>query len=179
MFFYIPLKAKLLLIPFLLITFFYNLDFRYAPIPKLRNNGILKIVSVAAVWSGLIVLIPQMVYQNNLKYEWILKSLFVFIYILMLTMSFDQRDLLIDKQSLKTLPQRFSAGLKYIYLIFLLILLILSFYIFKDKELIISILTIILSVILCSYSHEKKSFYYTAFWIEAIPVFWYLALHYI
>jgi L-asparagine transporter-like permease len=145
----------------------------------LRNNGILKIVSVAAVWSGLIVLIPQMVYQNNLKYEWILKSLFVFIYILMLTMSFDQRDLLIDKQSLKTLPQRFSAGLKYIYLIFLLILLILSFYIFKDKELIISILTIILSVILCSYSHEKKSFYYTAFWIEAIPVFWYLTLNYI
>jgi hypothetical protein len=168
---------KIYLLPFFIITFFYNLDFRYAPISKLRNNGILKILSVATVWSGLIVIIPGLTYQT-ISFDLLLyKTLFVFIYILMLTLSFDQRDLFIDEKQLKTIPQRCKKKLHLIYFIFFIILIYLSFRIFSGKQLFISLFIVFISTILCSHSNENKSFYYTAFWIEALPVIWFLLLN--
>ena len=168
--------SRLALIPFMLISFFYNYHFKFAPFMKLRNNGVVKIISVAVVWAGLTTLIPTLS-NGHLSYESILKFLWVFFYVILLTLSFDQRDLYIDETELKTIPQLYRSKLLYIYLILSVILGLLSLCIFKEKELIISFFIITLSAFSGYRSNEYKSYYYTAFWIEALPVFWLLILY--
>ncbi len=171
-YFHLKPYMQLRLIPFFAISFFYNYHFKFAPFLRLRNNGIVKIISVALVWAGLTVWV-----RASFETGMLLKFLFVFMYVLMLTMSFDQRDLYIDKQELKTIPQIFTSGLVYIYLIIASFLFILSLYIFTGIDLIISIFIVILSVILCYFSNDKKSYYYTAFWIEGLALLWFLLLY--
>jgi len=175
-YYYLPLRTKLILIPFMAMTLFYNLDAKWLPINRLRSNGIVKIMVVAIVWTGIVIIVPHFEYSyfTNKKWFFLLKTAFVFIYIMMLTMSFDQRDLLIDDKNLKTLPQLYKNKLFYFYVVFNILLTLISINIFDtDWQLVISIIMINLSTFLCLKSTEHKSFYYTAFWIEGLPILWY------
>jgi len=175
-FIYFAKIIKLLLIPFFGLTLFYNLNFSFLPFGKLRKNGVIKIVVVALVWSGLLVFIPEFssIYHSGNYLNTCLVCVFVFIYVLMLTMSFDQRDLLIDNSNLRTLPQLYSKYLIYFYVFFNAILTLIA-YVYTDSLLAFSIyiFMINLSVLLCYKSTEHKNFYYTAFWIEGLPILWY------
>lgn len=174
----LPFSTKIILIPFIIITFLYNYNFTNLPLLKLRNNGILKIISVSLVWSVLTILIPE---WKNIEDEKmiVLKFVFVFVYVLMLTLSFDQRDLYIDEKELKTLPQLFKGKIIYFYLIISIVLSILLFYIFKSDQLIVSLAYLLISVYLCFQSDEKKSFFYTAFWIEGFPIWWLIGFYFL
>ncbi len=176
-FWQLPIKIKIYLIPIIIISIFYNFDYKYAPIPALRNNGILKVLIVAFSWSILSVVIPGFMNQYNTRVAelWV-KAGFVFIYILMLTISFDQRDILVDHAKLKTFPRLFGKQIIYFYLLFFILLSFINYALFDGKFFYITTLILIISVILCVFSTEKKSFYYTAFWIEALPVFWWILL---
>ena len=168
---------KLLLIPFFGLTLFYNLSFKFLPFDNLRKNGIVKIIIVALVWSGLLVFIPQFlsIYHSGNYLNTCLACIFVFVYVLMLTMSFDQRDLLIDNINLRTLPQLYSRYLIYFYVVFNTILTLIAYaYTQNILEFVIYIIIINLSTFLCYQSTEQKHFYYTAFWIEGLPIFWYI-----
>ncbi len=175
LFFYLPTKVKFSLIPLVIITFFYQSNF---PAFSFRQNGILKIVTVAFVWAMLIVVIPDLYYNiEDLYYniegsQLIIKFLFVFLYVLLLTLSFDQRDILIDSRDLGTLPQLFPHYKKYIYLIFALLLIPLSTLIFEGLERYVAIFILLLSLVFSWFSDIKKSFYYTSFLIEGIPILW-------
>jgi len=167
----LDILQKIWLIPFFLLSFFYNLNIKKIPFGKLRTNGIVKILIVALVWSGLIIIIPQL--QGFKNTQVLFHSIFVFIYILVLTMSFDQRDVLIDNPGLKTIPQIYKQHIHYFYAFFGLILIGLSFLIFTNYQgLLISNTIILLSIGLCFNSDKHKSFYYTAFWIEGLPILW-------
>jgi len=130
------------------------------------------------VWSVLTILIPE---WKNIEDEKmiVLKFVFVFVYVLMLTLSFDQRDLYIDEKELKTLPQLFKGKIIYFYLIISIVLSILLFYIFNSDQLIVSLAYLLISVYLCFQSDEKKSFFYTAFWIEGFPIWWLIGFYFI
>ena len=167
----LPHIVQFALIPLFVISFFYNYDFKFAPVLKLRNNGIVKILSVSLVWSGMVTGVPALQRDWNLQTD-VFSFLWVFLYVLMLTLSFDQRDLYIDKTDLRTIPQLYRKKLFHIYFLLVLSLLILSYFIFSGKELFTGMLVIVVSAFLGYRSNEYKSFYYTAFWIEALPVFW-------
>ncbi len=161
----------------MIMTIAYNLDAKWLPINKLRSNGIVKIMVVAVVWTGLVILAPHysQLHLTELSLQILLKSAFVFTYVMMLTTSFDQRDLLIDSQQLNTLPQLFKRKLIYFYIAFGIIL---NFILFASSTegwlLILSVFIVNLSTFLCFKSTEYKSFYYTAFWIEGLPILWYI-----
>ncbi len=162
------------LFPLVALTVFYQTRFTYI---SFRRNGILKTLIVAFVWASLVIFIPSFIDKIYFTEEILAKFLFIFLYVLLLTLSFDQRDILIDQPDLKTLPQSFPDLKKFIYSVFTLILLILNFIIFNDiYSKLTGLLMILISILLCFNSNEKKSFYYTAFWIEALPVFWLLIL---
>ncbi len=165
----LDLFIQITLIPLGLITIFYQTKFQFF---SFRQNGILKVLSVGFVWASLVVLLPEIYHFND--YETILlKFIFVFIYILMLTISFDQRDVLVDQFELRTLPQRYSHLKKLIYFIFFLILFTFIILIYNNVyEFVTAIFILLLSIVLCYNSTEKRGFYYTAFWIEALPIFW-------
>jgi len=142
--------------------------------PKLRDFGLIKIFIVAFVWAGMAVLVPQFNYIDKLVW---FKAFFVFLYITLLTLSFDQRDILLDQQGLKTIPKRFNRHIIIIYLSLLLVLTLLNFLIFKGSTFYLTEFILILSGFLCYRSSQHQSFYYTAFWIEALPILWYFLLN--
>ena len=93
----------------------------------------------------------------------------------MLTLSFDQRDILIDQPELKTLAQLYPHKKQIIYLVLLTLFLTLNYFIFDtERAFVLSNMMILISIILCFRSDNNKNFYYTAFWIEALPIFWFL-----
>ncbi len=166
-FFQLPVSVRFSIIPLAVITLFYQSNL---PFFSFRQNGILKIVTVSFVWAMLAVVIPG-IYYENLSFLH-LKFIFVFTYVFLLTLSFDQRDILIDQRDLGTLPQLFPDHKKLIYIAIGLLLLGISFFIFKGKELYIAFIVVMLSLILSWHSDNKKNFYYTAFIIESLPIFW-------
>jgi len=167
----LDLTRQLMLIPLFLITGLYN--FEYKKMPKLRDFGLIKILIVAFVWAGITVLVPQF---NHIDKVVLFKALFVFLYIILLTLSFDQRDILLDQQGLKTIPKRFNRHIIFIYLSFLFLLTLLNFLIFRGNAFYLTEFILILSGFLCYRSSQHQSFYYTAFLIEALPILWYILL---
>ena len=168
-FFKLNLIIQLAMIPLFIITFLYNFD--YKNLPKFRDNGIIKILIVGFVWAGLVVLIPHF---KNINIHVLLQTLLVFFYVIMLTLGFDKRDILVDQTELKTLPQLFPNRMFIIYLIFFLILSGLNFIIYIKPINWLNELVIFTSTLMSYRSNTEKSFYYTAFWLEAMSIFWFI-----
>ena len=166
-FFRLNLTTQITLIPLIIITLLYNFD--YKNLPKFRDNGILKIMIVGFVWSGLVVLVPEF---QKLNQNLVLRTLLVFFYIVMLTTGFDKRDILIDHSELKTLPQLFPNGMFLIYLLFFTILTGLNYKLYQASGFWTNESIILLSVLMSYRSNTEKSFFYTAFWLEAMPIIW-------
>ncbi len=160
--------TQLLIIPLTIITLTYQ--------TILRRNGIVKILTVAGVWASMIVLLP-IEHLKDFDRKLLLHFIYVFLYVLMLTLSFDQRDVLIDAPELKTLAQRFPHKKLLIYFTLLTVFLSMNSFIFTNtRSYLVSNFMILISLVLCFSSKQEKSFYFTAFWIEALPIFWYLIL---
>ncbi len=173
-YFHLDLMRQVSLIPLFLITFLYN--FELILFPKLRQFGLIKILLVAFVWAGVTVIVPK---YHNLDTHTVLQALFVFLFVSLLTLGFDQRDILIDSKDLKTIPKRFKKHLWIIYLIFFILLTGINFSLFQGEKSLISEIIITAATILSYRSTNFKSFYYTAFWIEALPIFWFILLNFL
>ena len=174
----LKLKAILWLLPFVLCTFFY-----VVPIPifkeSLRKIPGIKLFLIAISFAGATVLFPLV--QNDIAIgynEWII---FIqrFLFVVLITIPFDIRDLNCDDKSMKTLPQ--SIGIKnakIIGVLFGLNFIILEF--FKEpvvyaQVVIILIVTFTSSLFLIK-ANKIQTKYYSAFWVEAIPIFWWMLI---
>ncbi|MDA9630944.1 hypothetical protein N9S80_03755, partial [Flavobacteriaceae bacterium] len=134
-----------------------------------------KIYLVALSWILLTVGIP-LASDSCFSISLFLKlSLIQFVYVWVATLPFEIRDITIDSSHLKTLPQQLGIFKTKILGIILLVLgascLLLFFG--TDHEMLFSTFMIfVLLGILLYYSDPSNSFYYTAFWVEGIPVVW-------
>ena len=170
--------AIFLLIPFALATFFYVVPFT----PKnknLRDISRLKLFLIAISWGGITVLFPIINNDYLLTKDVWFVFFQRFIFLFSITIPFDIRDLKHDTPEIKTLPQ--TIGIKKSKLLGSVLLLIfflsdfIRFSIFENSVTITSLLTI-LSFVLLNIANENRSKYYTSFWIEAAPIFWYFLI---
>jgi hypothetical protein len=177
LFFYFQLSE----VSLVFILFLAILTFLYAnPLHKnknLRNLTGLKISIVSLVWASTTLILPILneniqLLNKNVWLSFIQRFLFVFI----LTLPFEIRDLKFDDSALETLPQRVGVyKTKLIGTFLLIVVLILEF--FKDeidKYYLFSlalILPILFLFLLFSKKNEPK--YYSSFWVESIPIVWY------
>ncbi len=177
----IQLKALLWLFPFVIVTFFYgiSLPFKNKPLRKIAR---IKVFLIAISYAGITVLFPLI--QNNIEITVTVWIAFVqcFFFIVLITIPFDIRDLHCDGESLKTLPQLF--GVKKVKIIGLTFgfLFVLSEFLkapFEMNQLIIVSIVAIFSSLLLINSKEKQSKYYSSFWVESIPIFWFLLVYFI
>lgn len=171
-------KALLWLFPFGVFTIFYALPLPFKKGP-LRNLPGIKIFLISVAFAGITVLFPLV--QNDIvinSNSWVI---FIqrFIFIVLITIPFDIRDLNNDMESLKTLPQKF--GIVNVKLIgFLLGVLFFSLEFLKasmntfDVNIVLIISAV--SVLFLIFASEKQVKYYSSFWVESIPIYWYLAL---
>lgn len=160
----------------LALTLLYTLPF-FPDRKNARNWAGVKIYIVALCWVGVTLVLPLVNAHIPLEHDFYLKCIQRFILVFVLILIFEILDLANDDPHLKTVPQQ--IGVKRTKIAGLLLLL--PFYFleflknnFIEEQLIVNgILVLTLSLFLAC-ANETRSKYYTSFWVESIPIFWWL-----
>jgi len=167
-----------------LITFLYAIPI----IPKkifiddqknLRQIGGLKIYVIALVWTFTTVILP--LYNNDqiLNADVLVTSIQRFLFIIILMLPFEIRDLNYDSVKLATIPQKIGVKKTKIIGVFLLMIFFLLEY-FKDEvssnSILASLVVTLFTLLSVLFSSKKQSKYYSAFWVESLPVVWLIVL---
>lgn len=174
----LPLKVILAFVPFALLTLLYVVPVFKNFSLNLRNVASLKIMLIAAVWAGVTMFIPVLLINKNIDIHFLLGVFQRFLFVIVLTLPFDIRDLQYDRKQLYTIPQLIGVErTKKLGFILLLLTLFIEFLItpsvhFKTVYLIIFMLLLLL--LQRAKRHQSK--YYTSFWVEALPIFWWIML---
>jgi len=170
-------QALLSLIPFALLTGFYVLPPVISKKMNLRTLPGFKIFLIAFTWAGITVLFPLAQYgMENKPIFWLFFQRFLFVFVL--TLPFDIRDVTYDSATLKTLPVWLGIkNVKVLGLIVLGLFLFVEIAILKPANQEVEIFIALCLGVLLLRSSTKKSQYYYAFWVEGIPIFW-LVLYY-
>lgn len=163
-----------------LITFFYAIPF----LPKsyfldssrnLRAIGGLKTYVIAFVWSGATVIIPLLNEGHPIGYDVIISSIQRFLFVSAVMIPFDIFDLSYDSVKLATIPQRIGVKRAKI----MGIILILAFFLIEfmkdelvDKNISITAVVSMLSILALLLSRKGQSKYFSQFWVESIPIIW-------
>ncbi len=142
---------------------------------NLRNIGGIKIFIIAVVWAGVTVILP-LLNQVNLK-EIGFTFFQRFFFVIAITLPFEIRDLKFDSGDLNTIPQQIGIAntkkIGYVLLGIILLLELLKSY-FSVINLIALSLTLLVSAYFIKAARIDQGGYYSAFWVEGIPVFWLL-----
>lgn len=162
----------------LILTILYTLPF----IPKrtnMRNWAGVKIYLVALAWVVVTVWLPVINADYDFDTVVLLKSVQRFLLVFVLMLVFEIIDLQNDVESLHTIPQRLGVkNTKRLSYFLLFVFLLMDFFkpsIATSGLLITSLIAILLGLF-TFFASDKKSKYYTSFWVEAVPVFWLILL---
>lgn len=169
---------------FAVVTFLYAIPFlpnRFFLDRKknLRNIGGLKVYVIALVWAGVTVLLP--ILDNNVPFDmdvWI-TAMQRFALVMMLMLPFEIRDLRYDSLKLATIPQKIGVrNTKIMGLVLSILFLLLEF--FKDelssKIIVLTFAVTFITLLFILFSNKTRSDYYSAFWVESVPILW-LIMH--
>ncbi|PKD44574.1 hypothetical protein [Rhodohalobacter barkolensis] len=146
---------------------------------NLRSITGIKILIIAIVWTGFTVVLPGL--KENIGSEKILwiEALQRFLIVIILTLPFDLRDLRTDSGQIKTIPQLIGINnSKYLSTVLIVIVIGVEI-IFPYKIFTASAVFIVISLILLVITLNTPLFqsrYYASFWIEGIPIVWFIAL---
>jgi len=172
--FFLRLKAWIVLFPFLVATLFYVF-----PIKKyaLRNIAGLKLFLIAISWAGVTVLFPLV--QNYITPRVVDYVTFLqrFLLVVVLTIPFDIRDLNYDAKGLKTLPQQIGVKRsKFVGILLLFVFFFLEFFKteISSQSVMSLLIVVVVSSVLVLKSNVYQSKYYSAFFVESIPILWFL-----
>ncbi|RIV71985.1 hypothetical protein [Flagellimonas aequoris] len=144
---------------------------------NLRNLAGLKIYIVAFVWAGFTVLFPVLDAQMPLDWDFWINFSQRFLLVLILILPFEIRDLQWDDKSLRTLPQVLGVrNTKKVGIAMTVIFFLLTF--LKDSihpmEIGMRLVLAIVLVLVLMSDKRMRSPYFVSFWVEAIPIFWFL-----
>lgn len=175
-FFQLKTETKCIAVGFLALTMLYTLPF-FPKIGNARNWAGVKIYIVAFCWAGITLFLPIINAGLPLSEDVWLKFFQRFLLVIILILIFEIIDLKNDDLSLQTVPQRLGVRKTKILNLFLL----LPFYgleflksDFQVHQLWINLILITVLAFFTLFSNPKRSDYYTSFWVESVPVFWWL-----
>jgi hypothetical protein len=167
---------------FLVITLLYTLPF-FPNRENARNWAGIKIYIVALTWVGVTVFLPILNAEVTVTSDFYLKSIQRFILVFVLILIFEIIDLKLDDPHLKTVPQQIgikrTKKLGYFLLVVFCLLEVFNVngndtFNFKLISLPLQLVIAIVVGIFLYFSNENKSKYYSTFWVESIPIVWWL-----
>ncbi|WP_248574861.1 hypothetical protein [Flavobacterium sp. H122] len=142
-----------------------------------RNWAGIKIYIVAFCWAGITLLLPIINADLPFSHDVWLKFCQRFLLVIILILIFEIIDLKNDDLSLQTVPQKLGVEKTKLLNLFLLI----PFYCleflksdFRIIQLWINLMLIVVLAVFTLFASPKRSEYYTSFWVESVPVFWWL-----
>ncbi|WP_158974330.1 hypothetical protein [Cellulophaga sp. L1A9] len=176
--FYLNINEWYLMLGLLFLTGLYAVPF--LPRTKnLRNLAGLKIFIVALVWAGITVVLPSFEKTTVIPWDVAIETIQRILLVLVLLVPFEIRDLKYDDATLKTLPQRFGVHKTLVFGGFSAIILYGLTFLKEDLTPLDAIAKGILFLILghiMLYTKKEESKYYASFWVEAIPIFWWISI---
>ncbi len=153
------------------IMLFLPIGIVVAQYPKIRKNALLKIISVAACVSFVTVYIPSY-NSKQINLELVFICIQRFLFCLIWLIPFEIIDSKTDEPLTKTIITEFGVstskkiGYTLVVCCFLLQL-------FTNLQL-IEIIILIISALALFFCNENRSKYYSIFWVEAIPILWWI-----
>jgi len=177
-FFQLQRATQIVSLGVLLLTLLYTLPF-FPNRKNARNWAGVKIYIVAFCWVGVTVVLPVVEAEILISSDFYIKGIQRFILVFVLILIFEIIDLAKDDLHLKTVPQQ--IGVKQTKILgYLLLLLFFGFELFNSNNnffsisLIFEIAIAIVIAVFLAFANEQRSKYYTSFWVESVPVLWWL-----
>lgn len=142
---------------------------------NIRSLAGVKIFIVALVWMASTALLPFINANLSINFDIILEAIQRFLYVVIIMIPFEIRDLKDDDIGLKTIPQQF--GVKKTKILGLLLLVpfylmeLLKNTIHSNNLIVLGIITVVTAVLII-FSGEKQGKYYSGFWVESLPILW-------
>ena len=167
-----------------LITFLYAIPllpmtyFRDSQM-NLRQISGLKIYVIALVWTITTVFLPLVESGISLGSDALIIGIQRFVFVIVLMLPFEIRDLNYDNLKLGTIPQKIGLrNTKAIGVLLLIVFFLLDY--FKDEltgdSIISTLIIVFITLMLVMFSHKEQSKYYSAFWVESVPIVWLVVL---
>lgn len=172
------LKTLTYFVPFGVLTILYIIPFLGGFQRNLRGVSYLKIFVVAGVWSGVTTFVPLAKNGHPIDIDLLLFFCQRMLFVLALIIPFEIRDMQLDLQDVRTLPQKIGIEqTKKLGLVLLLFALTFEFLITQSnvlRNVFLAVCFVLLFFIMRSKQDQSK--YYSAFWVESLPIFWWLIL---
>jgi hypothetical protein len=179
-FFKLQYMTKIVASLFLILTILYTLPF-FPNTKNARNWAGLKIYIVAICWVGVTVVLPILNSGISFQNYFYIIALQRFFLIFPLILIFEIIDLKTDDPHLKTVPQQ--IGVKNTKILgFVLLIIFCGLGLFNGNingnfQVLDLLLNFVIAIVIAIYlylSNENCSKYYTSFWVESVPIFWWL-----
>ena len=174
----ISLKTLIYSAPFVLLTLLYAVPFLSGFHKNLRQVSYLKIIVVALVWAGFTVLLPSIEAGIEVSLHVLFLCLQRFLIVVVLVLPFDIRDVQYDAISLQTIPKKIGVQKTKRLGLGILIFALLLEYGVNANDIFKNVFMIFFFMILVFLMRSKmnQSKYYSSFWVESLPIIWYLLL---
>lgn len=182
--FQLSAKTLFYILGFGVITFLYAIPFLPQRLfldsqHNLRSIGGLKIYLIALVWSGVTVFLPLIHNDFSINSDVVITGIQRYIFIVVLMLPFEIRDLRYDSLKLSTVPQKIGiTQTKFIGSLCLICFFLLEF--FKDEisfSRVATLLIVAISTFLfLIFSKTEQGRYYSGFWVEGLPILWLMLL---
>ncbi|MDR6846306.1 hypothetical protein [Flavobacterium granuli] len=183
-FFLLERITQIAAIVFLGLTLLYTLPF-FPNKVNARNWAGIKIYIVSFCWVGATVFLPLLNAGVAPSVTMGIVSTQRFILIFILIMIFEIIDLRFDNPNLKTVPQQIGVEntkiLGFVLLILFCGLELFNIYgnfntHFLKLKLNLDIALAIVITLFLTFANEKRTKYYTSFWVESLPIVWWISL---
>ncbi|HKO77053.1 MAG TPA: hypothetical protein VJU52_07550 [Flavobacterium sp.] len=179
-FFQLQRITQIVSVGILSLTLLYTLPF-FPNQKNARNWAGIKIYIVSSCWVGVTLVLPILDAGIAITSDFYLKSVQRFILFFVLILIFEIIDLANDDPHLKTVPQQIGVkrtkNLGYVLLmIFCVLELFNSNFKYNIVHLVLMIIIATITALFLAFANEKRSKYYTSFWVESIPIFWWVCV---
>ncbi len=154
---------------------FLRIGFVVLIYPFIRKYGFLKMFVVAFCVTYITIYIPL------LKYEFGLNSIYIyllqrFLIVVCLLIPLEIVEINHDSKTIYTLPQRIGIqNTKFLGYILLVLCVVFNFYELNFITVIEIFMAIVITIFIF-FSSENRSKYYTSFWVESIPILWWILM---
>ncbi len=175
-FFQLERQTQIVAFAFLGLTVLYTLPI-FPKLGNARNWAGIKIYIVAFCWAGITLFLPIMNADLPLSNDVWLKFCQRFLLVIILILIFEIIDLKNDDPSLQTIPQKIGVQKTKLLNLFLLILFYCLELLKTDlhvEQLWINFVLVLTIVLFTVFASPKRSPYYTSFWVESVPIFWWV-----
>lgn len=174
----IPLVTLYYAVPFSLLTVLYAVPFLSGFEKSLREISFLKIIVVALVWAAFTVLIPLVDVGLEIDFNIMLLLLQRFLIVVVLILPFDIRDVKYDSISLQTIPKKIGVERTKKMGVTLFIFSLLLEYLLPFSNWVKTpfMLFFFITILFLMRAKTNQSKYYSSFWVESLPILWWLFL---